>query len=434
MNLQSKVALVYDFGLFESFAMKLSESFGKVLYYSEYKRGFPLSIEAAIGTGMPGIERVMDFDDHIDEADVVVFPDIYNGDKQVRLREEGKRVFGGGKSEELEVERVATKKFLEKIGLPMNKYRKITGIKALKEYLKTVEDKWIKTEGFRGDGETFHFDNFKLAEPRLDELEFKLGPMGSKRVFVVEDPIDSVSEWGYDGYTCDGKFASIGIQGIEKKDEAYVGIVREYSKILPQLRNVNTKLSPALKGYECRGLYSSEVRITKDGTGYFIDPCMRGASPAGECYQELYGNWGDIVWAASGGELIDPKPTAKYGVEVLIHCDAGSRPWVPVYFPKEIQQWVKLRNAARIDGEYYISNQDHGIIQVGAVVATGKTLVEALKKIKEYCGKIEGLGIEVKPQSLCGAIDAIRDSEEMGMDVADDPIPSKEEVAKALGI
>jgi hypothetical protein len=435
MNLSSKTALCYDFGLFQSFCQKLSESFGRVFYYSEYKKGFPLSIEAAIGVGMPGLERVMDFEDHIDEADVIVFPDIYHGAMQVRLRAEGKRVWGSGKAEELEIKRVDTKKFLTKIGLPMNKYRKITGIKPLKEYLKGVEDKWIKTEGFRGDGETFHFDNYKLAEPRLNELEFKLGPMGKARVFIVEDPIDSVSEWGYDNYTIDGQFAKTGIQGIEKKNEGYGGIVRPYADIIKQLRYVNAKMATALKKYEYRGLYSTEVRITKDGTGYFIDPCCRGASPAGECYQNLYTNWGEIVWGGSNGEMVEPEIDKGeiYGVEVLINCEAGSRPWVPVYFPKEIEPFVKLRNACRIDGEYNISNQDHGTVQVGAVVAKGKSFVESIKKLAGYCKQIEGLGIDVKCDAIASVMDAMRDSEKAGMSVAPDPIPTKEEVAKALG-
>lgn len=435
MNLRDRVCLMYDFGLFQSFAMKLSESFGKVLYYSEYMRGFPLSIEAAIGKGIPGLERVMDFDERIDDADVIVFPDIYRGGLQERLRAEGKRVWGSGKAEELEIERVKTKEYLQKLGLPMNKWKKITGIKPLKEYLKTVEDKWIKTEGFRGDGETFHFDNFKLAEPRLNELEYKLGPMGKQRVFVIEDPIDSLCEWGYDGYTISGRFPSIGIQGVEKKNEAYACIVRPYDKLLKQLRTVNAKMAPALKGYDCNSLISTEVRITKDGTGYFIDPCMRGASPGGECYQNLYTNWGEIVWHGSNGELIDPETEKDdiYGVEVLINCEAGSRPWIPIYFPKEIEPFVKLRNAARIDGEYNVSNQEHGTVQVGAVVAKGKSFLIACERIAGYCKQIEGLGIEVKPETLLGAFESMRASEKMGLDVAPDPIPSEQEILKALG-
>jgi hypothetical protein len=434
-DLSGKTCLFFDFGLFNSFAQKLGESFGRVLYYCEYKRGFSLTLEKAIGQGMPNIERVDDFFDHVDEADVIVFPDIQNGDLQQYLRVEGKRVWGSGKAEELETNRADTKKYLEKIGLPMNKWRKVTGIRSLKEHLKNVEDKWIKTEGCRGDGETWHFQNYKLSEPRLNEMEFKLGIMGDERVFIVEDPIDSVAEWGYDGFTIDGQFAETGIMGIEKKNEAYVGIVRPYEKILPQLRNVNKRLAPALKGYEYRGLYSSEVRITKDGTGYFIDPCCRGAAPGGGSYQNLITNWGEIVWHGSNGELIEPDidKGMKYSCEVLINCENGSRPWANIYFPKEIEHCVKLRNAVRKKGNYAVSNQEHGIIQMGTLVTTGKTFLDPVKLMADYAKQIEGDGIEVMTKSLCGAIDQIRKSAEMGWDVADDPIPSEKAVYEALG-
>lgn len=439
MSLKTKIAIFVDYGLFMSFAVKLSESFGRVLYFCQWKSSFPKSCQAMIGENIPGIEKIHNFWNVFEDEDtspencVFIFPDIYDGDLQVYLRSIGKRVWGSGRSEDLELKRFETKRFIEKIGLPMNPYKQITGIKALREYLKSAGEKWIKIGCYRGDSETWNFKDYKLAEPKLDELEFRLGPLKSTMKFIVEDPIPDAVEWGFDGFSVDGNFGSYGIQGVERKDESYVGIVRKYDSISKPIRLVNDRLSKSFKEHEYRGFFSTEVRIQKDGKPYLIDPTARAGSPPSEVYQEMYSNWAEIIWAGADGEVANPQPTCSYGVEALIHCDSGGRPWHPIFFPKDIAHCVKLRNATRFGTEWYVTNPDQGTIQVGAVVAIDKTLLGAIRKLKSYADKVEGFGIDVKVESLCKAVDVVRESEAMGFDVSDDPIPSEEEVYAALG-
>src|SRR6516164_8582044 len=98
-----KCICLHDYGLFASWALKLKEYFGRVLYYCPFKSGFPKSQLYAIGTGLEGVERVVDFWDHIQDVDIFFFPDIYDADLQEHLRELGFPVWGAGKGEELEI-------------------------------------------------------------------------------------------------------------------------------------------------------------------------------------------------------------------------------------------------------------------------------------------------------------------------------------------
>ena len=91
---KSKSIMVYDNGLFVELALKLSKTFGKVYYYSPWKNGFPKSNAALPGTGFPEITRVNNFFDYIKDSDCFVFPDIYDGDLQLYLKNQGHPVFG----------------------------------------------------------------------------------------------------------------------------------------------------------------------------------------------------------------------------------------------------------------------------------------------------------------------------------------------------
>jgi hypothetical protein len=45
-----------------------------------------------VGEGFEGIERIHDFFDYVDEADIFIFPDVYDGDLQRYLEAQGKLV------------------------------------------------------------------------------------------------------------------------------------------------------------------------------------------------------------------------------------------------------------------------------------------------------------------------------------------------------
>ena len=152
-NLKNKTLLVYDQGSFLPLAQRLGKDFGKVLYFTPWKFTWPKFKDTRIGIGVEGVERVDSFFDHLDEADMLLFPNVGDGDLQVQLEACGYKIWGSRKGEELEQDRVATKNLLKKLKLPVGPYEVIKGMDKLRRYLKANENVYVKVDMFRGDME-----------------------------------------------------------------------------------------------------------------------------------------------------------------------------------------------------------------------------------------------------------------------------------------
>ncbi|EJN14739.1 hypothetical protein PMI42_01713 [Bradyrhizobium sp. YR681] len=390
MNLKSKTALVYDNGVFTELAVTLAKSFGRVLYYVPWTSGMPKSNALLIGEGLPGVERVENPFDCFDEVDIWIFPDVYEAGMQKWLVAQGKRVFGCRGGAELEIDRPVSKEKSKKLGIDIGLYKVITGLDALRKYLKAHDDQWVKISGTRGDMETFGAKSYDKVEVRLNELEHKLGAYTKIMQFTVEAGINDAVETGYDGICVDGRFAKSAMTGVEVKDEAYLMKTVRWSELPEQVRSVNEKLAPALKGYGYRGFLSTEVRCTKDGKAYLIDPCCRAGSPPNELYQVLMENIAEVIWNAAEGIIVEPEYKAKWGAEVLLISEWADQNWMHVAIPKEVRDFVKLRNFCCIEGEYYVIPQWTGCAEIGAVVAFGNTPDEAIANCKAVAEQVEG--------------------------------------------
>jgi hypothetical protein len=384
-NLKEKTVLVYGLGQEVEFAIRLSRDFKKVYYYNEWRDGFPVVKKAMVGEGMEGIERVDSFFDKIDESDLVVFFDTLTGDIAEYLRKKGKRVFGCGQAEKLELNRFLGRKVQKTVGLPTQKTEKIVGMDNLRSHLKKTSDKFVKLNYWRGVIETFHHKDLKGSSPMLDHLSNELGSLQSEVEFIVEEPIAG-DEWGYDGFVVDGKYPKTAMVGREIKDRGYVGKVIDYEKIPKPLKDVNDKLSPAFKKMQTRSFFSTEVRITKGGKGYLIDPTVRIPLPPGGLEQEIFSNFSEFIWYAAVGEMKELKTTAKYGVEVILESEWALKHYLEITIPKEIRQWVKLRSCCKIKGSYYAMP---GATTVLSVVGLGNTLNEAIAKAEDVCERVD---------------------------------------------
>jgi hypothetical protein len=405
-NFKNKTVLVWEGGIFVEIAKRLAEDFGRVLYFSEWRSGYPTSRGLLIGDGDDDIERIQDPWEFIqrDEIDLYVFPDCYDWGVMDYLASTGKRVWGCRRGAELELDRPKAKEIMAKAGVPIGDWKMIVGLDALRKYLKTHEDAWIKINSTRGDMETFHAPTYEKIEPRLDELEHTLGAKKKIMRFCVETGIPDAIEAGYDGFTIDGNFPRVGITGIEVKDKGYVGRTTRYNDIPPQVRAVNDALAPNFKRYKYRGFWSSEVRITEDGTGYPIDLTARAGSPPSEVYQNMISNLAEVIWYGAEGILIEPEYTDAWGAEVLIHSQWADKNWVHLTFPPEHRRNIKLRNYTVIEGEHYIVPQLTGMPEIGAVVGTGKTAKEAIDQAKDVASKVEGYDVEIPVDSMDEAL------------------------------
>ena len=416
-KLKTKSVLIYDNGTFLPLAERLAKDFGKVMYFSPWEVACPKIAPTLIGKNLPKVERVNQFFDHLDEADIVVFPDCTDADLQIHLESLGYNIWGCRKGNELEYDRIAVKELLKKNGLPVGHYEVIKGTDKLRKYLKTHEDVYVKIEIFRGDFESFKSPNYKFIESRISDLETIFGCYRNEVEFIVEDDLPDKVELAYDGYTIDGQFPNKTLCGIEVKDLGYIGIFKDYDKLPQPVLDINKFLSPYLKRYNFRNFFSPEIRVGKDKKGYLIDNTTRFPSPPSEAYQYAVENYSEIIWEGAHGKCIDPKPTAKFVVEVTLNSEWAKCNWLPVQFSDKYKDNIKLRNCTIIDEEYYIIPTPEDTEMIGDIVASGNTIDEAMDKVNEIAEDLKTFKLDIPESSLDKAKEQIEKLKEMGYDL-----------------
>ena len=260
-----------DNGQFIPVARRLGEQVEKCYYWSPADRSLPVIQEAMLGDGFDEIERVESIWDVVEETDLFVFPDIGHASLQKYLVSLGKPVWGARGGDVLESNRGLFLKTLESVGLEVPDHDVVKGLTNLRLFLKDKEDKYIKISKWRGNFETFHWVDWGSTESELDNLAVEFGPAKEMITFYVFDPIDTDIEDGCDAYCIDGKYPSLVLKGMECKDKSFLGTMMKYDEMPEQLREVNDKFAAALRQYDYRGFFSTEVRILPDKF-YFIDP------------------------------------------------------------------------------------------------------------------------------------------------------------------
>ena len=427
MKLDQITCLVIDNGLFIHVARRLAREYKKVYYWSPADRAFPTCRERCIGDGYPDIERVESIWDVKGECDLFVFPDIGFSGLQKELVSQGYPVWGAREGDELECNRGKFLNTIEEVGLPVPEYEAIKGLSKLTDYLRDKEDLYIKVSCIRGDFETFHWRTFGEDETLLCSAAVKLGPLRELVTFYVFTPIDAVLEDGVDSYCIDGQWPETVIHGVECKDKAYLGTFQKYDDLPEVMRAVNDAMSPVLKKFSYRSRFSTEVRITEDGEGYFTDPTCRHGSPPSQCEMEMVKNWGEIMWEGAHGKLVEMEQVAKFGIQALIKVERH-RWWVAA-IPRELDKWVKVSFSCMVDGNVCVPPDDdrEASTHVAWLVATGDTIeetIESLHKHKELLP--DGCSCDVL--SLAELIEEIHKVEEMGMEFTDQPVPEPAEV------
>ena len=417
-NLKNKTVLVYDNGLFVDLARTLARSFGRVLYHCPWESGFPKMNIGRLGQGISEIELCASPWAEFDAIDLWVFPDVGAGPLQDWLRDQGRRVWGSGSGENLELDRVNTKKLLARADLPVGPYAVVKGITALREFLKAHKKQIVKLSKWRGHMETFRADDYRTIEPVLDKLEYELGP-GFKETtsFLVEEALEHKVEVGIDGYCVDGEFPKHILTGIEIKDLGYVGALAAYADMPDCATAFSKAMGPLCKRGQYRGFWSDETRADNPDSGYMIDACMRMASPPGEVYQELYENLAEIIWHGAGGVMVEPKASAKYCAEILIHSTWANADWQPIDFPASNGRWVKLRNCCKIGKQWYIIPQSVPMGEIGAVVGLGNTMKAACAMAHEIAQSVSGYSIDIPEGAIEEAQAQIAEAKSMGINL-----------------
>ena len=386
-DLSKKTAIVYDRGgLYLYCAEKLAEKYKKVLYYLADADAYPSSQKCKIGEGLKGVERIHDLWGYIDEADIVYFFDVYDGDMQHWLREKGYTIYGSGRSEQVEIDKVYFLELLEELKLPCPETQLCEGLEELEEYLKTRKDTvWLKNL-HRGDFETRKFRNMDQIEPFINDLKKRLGTAADDVDILVQSKIDSVCEVGYDGFCIGGDYTVNSITGYEIKDKGFIGKV--CAETPPILKLINDAFAPTFKKRGYRGNYSTEIRITKEGLPYYIDATCRVPSPPGELMCELYENWAEATWEIANGNVPVLKPIAKFGAVIILTSGWHDEHELCVQFPDKYKRYVKLKNHTKDADSYYCIPNGNGAF-FGAVVGWGDTVKQATMKCLEVVKTIE---------------------------------------------
>lgn len=400
-DLSGKTVCLISSPLFCSLAERLARDFGKTYLFIPTSGSFVTMDQGMVGFGIPGVEKIDSVWSHFEEIDLFVFPDLGHAPLQIQLEKMGKRVWGNRNGEELETYREVCKKEMMRLGLPVQPWQVLTGIASLREHIKTHKDQHVKIDKWRGLTETFFAPDYETVEPKLDDLEQKLGGFKDIVEFIVEDDLPDCVEIGLDCYTIDGQFPTSTLVGIEAKDTGYVSEFVKWEEIPPEIRLWAEKFSPMFETYGCRGFISNEIRIGKDKVPYMIDACMRAGSPPSELYQEFYTNISDILWHGADGVMVEPEAIAKFGVQVVLKSSwSAESHWQPVEIDPKWERNLKLVDYVVIEGKRFVVPLEVHMPEIGSVIGWGDTLEEAIAMVKSAGESVKGFGVKFSVGSM----------------------------------
>ena len=399
-DLHEKTALVIDNGLFAEFALQMARPFKRVYYFCEFRSAFPGIDKAAVANeylngheqhsfdGLP-LYRITNLFEVLDQGgiDIVIFPDVGNGDLAEHIRGLGIPVFGSGRGEVLELWRVRAKAMLKEAGLPVHDYEMVCGTQALREKLANEESLYVKISRYRGVFETYHHTNPDATAIWINDIEQRLGKLADVVDFVIEQPLEAKVEIGTDSYTVDGQYPRTAIAGTEIKDLGYCGRTFKNEDMPQGTRTVDDGLRAIFKDLGYRGFYSTEIRETENGDPHMVDFTARMPLPPGFLYNMMYRNLPDIVWGAAHGELVEPDVAHPYGMMVLLHSPWYKERMLHVKFPPEYRDNIQLLLPVKIDGEYYCISQ-YEMEEFGAVSVAGDSIDECMARAEEILNSI----------------------------------------------
>lgn len=416
-NYKDKTVMLISSPLFCSMAERLGRDFKHVLLYIPVSGSFVTMNQGMVGTGLQNVTKVFSvFGPHFETVDLFVFCDLHHAELQIQLEKMGKRVFGNRNAEELEIYRGLCKEQMEKQGLAVQPWTTVTGIDSLRQYLKLHPNQHVKIDRWRGLTETFFAPDYETVETKLDDIEHKLGGFKNMAEFIVESDLPDRVEIGLDCYCIDGRFPSATLVGIEAKDCGYVAEFVKWADIPKELTEWCEAMTPLLATYGSRGFLSNEIRIGEDKVPYMIDACMRAGSPPSELYQEFYTNLSEIIWEGAGGNLVDPVPKGKFGVQVVLKSSwAAESQWLRVTIDPKWERNLKLVDCVAIEGERYVVPLEEHMPEIGSVIGWGDTLGKAIEMVTEAGESIGGHGIKFSMGSIEQIQKEIEELEKIGV-------------------
>lgn len=386
--------LVTDNGLYTCQAEALSDN-GKneVRFCTPWSKPFPTYADYAIGKNYGNLKKELYFFDHIQSADCIVNFDVPQNDLMNYLKKvhPDKSIFGAGLGERLENDRVMFKQWLEKLGLAVNKYEVIVGLTNLKNYLKNNPKKFVKTNIFRNDMESFYFSNWKDDRYLLDEKLVVLGMHAEEYTFIVEEPIETECEIGYDGFFSNGKYIPFSY-GYEICKNLYIGKVVEDMEELPEpLYETLDAFQGLLNRMDYRGSLSTEERIVSPSEHYFMDFCARIPAPLGQIYPIAIKNWPELVYKIGKKEDVKVECDSQYVGAFALSSEHAADHYVKIMVEDKHLKDVRFQMVSQNEDGYFAVKGNTAIV---VLVAQGESSDEVLNKLLEAKDYVEAYGLE----------------------------------------
>jgi hypothetical protein len=402
-DLSKRNVTILDNGLFVSLAEHLAPHFNKVRYATPTAGPFTTTPEYSIGMGIEGVQRLDDITSALhprifEDTDLWVFPDVYLSGLVSHLRAMGLCVWGSGDAEMFELDRLKFKQHAEKLGLDLGRYETVKGMVALRSFMKAHPGWFLKTSRQgppgRGDFETVRSRSYSEVEFRLDEIAARLGHRAESTEFILEEPIEDAVEIATDVYCIDGEYPSKGLLGLEIKAEGYVAKVIDYDDYPESLREVNEAMAPTFKRSKYRSMAAIECRLTKDGTAYVLDPCLRFGRPP-LSVQAVITNWPEIFWGGGNGELVEPEFGSPWCAEACIYSDYAEEHPTRIEFPEDLAaEHLKLSNYCIDKGKRIVVPQNYKLSGLGSVIATGSTMAKAIANCRDLMKELKGYDVK----------------------------------------
>lgn len=385
--------------------------FSAVKYYNPWEKGFPVPIDAMPGEGVDGIEKILDFWDELETADLVVFTDVGNGSLQEYLRGQGMPVFGSGAAGRLEQDRELLKSVCRKQGISVAEYVPIRGVDNLRDFILASDDEcYIKVSYWRGLAETYHHTSQFATKYWLDDVSLRAGPYGALVDFIVEKPIagDPCVEIGFDTYTADGMYPETIAYGYEAKD---AGFVLNIAPLPKKIQAVADKFQPVLAQYKYRGPISTEVRVTPKGD-YFVDLTARFPEPPSSLQRFMIANWAEIMWETANGRIVEPDYVAPIGVELIMKSAWGAEHPLAVKVGRPDR--TTLHGHCVIEGQHYATSPAE-LEEFGAACGMGATLEAAMEDAIDAANEIEAFQSSFDSSALQELTETIQKGRELGL-------------------
>ena len=417
MKYETETCLIIDSGYACSIAEKLSEDFGKTYYITPTLNESPEHKHFAKGLGLGKIIKMdemgnpIKFWDKVEEASLIITPEVGFGDiaDYIRRHHPEKRVFGCGRADILEENRLFLKQIQEKVGLPVQPYLHAVGMKDLRAKLSKMKDCHVKPFIFRGDRETFHFKSMKESEDALDDMESTYGIGKHYQQFLIEPGLDALGETGCDLFLNGRDYIKPYHWGIERH-APYLG---KWDDKLPEpLAQTMEAFKEILIGYDYRGVVATEELIISEDEHYPLDLTVRFPMPMGVMWTETITNFAEVIWKVAGGEEVEIIPAAKYVGCLPFESDYASDHWLRLLYNKKFKKNIKLLEGCTWDGKTYAVK---GTAMCVVLIAWGKSPKEVIYQLEELSHEIEADDLVKDLTPLYKILEDFKTLEEVGI-------------------